>query len=107
MESILAHVDWYVLLECVVIATGAVVGSFKASTELDKNKSTCSRALDVVVGAFCGIMVAYHFHNEHSIALSGLLGLVGGVSGASIIEVVLQMAPGMARKFIKSIIDSK
>ena len=92
-------------LDLVVMFVGALIGSAKASIEFDKGKTCVPRAVDIILGVFCGVMLARHFHNEGSVALSGLLALVGGVSGAVIVEVFMQMLPSIAKKAIKNIVD--
>lgn len=89
-------------LSTLAIFVGSLLGSAKASTEFDKGKACVPRLLDLALGMFCGVSVAYHFANQNSAALSGLLALVGGVSGAMVIEVFMQMLPSIAKKTIKS-----
>ena len=92
-------------LDLAVMFIGAFIGSMKASVEFDKDKRCVARAIDIFLGVFCGVMLARHFHNEGSVALSGLLALVGGVSGAVIVEVFMQMLPSIAKKAIKNVVD--
>lgn len=99
MEAIYEHVD------LIIIILGALIGSFKASVEFDKDKRCVARAIDIFLGVFCGVMLARHFHNAGSTALSGLLALVGGVSGAVVVEVFMQMLPSIAKKAIKNVVE--
>ena len=92
-------------LDLIVMVIGAFIGSMKASIEFDKNKTCVPRAVDIILGVFCGVMLARHFHNEGSVALSGLLALVGGVSGAVVVEVFMQMLPSIAKKAIKNVVE--
>lgn len=101
MESL--NVD----LNLVVTVSGAVLGSIKASIELDKNKSCMYRFVDVLVGVYFGVTIAYHFHNANSVALTWLLSLVGGISGGVFLDVLLQMLPSIIRKVIKNWVDNK
>lgn len=94
-------------LNLVVTLAGAVLGSIKASIELDKSKSCAYRFVDVLVGVYFGVTIAFHFHNANSIALTGLLSLIGGVSGGVVVDVLLQMLPSITRKFIKNWVDNK
>lgn len=91
-------------LDLVVMFLGALIGSAKASVEFDKDKSCIPRAVDIILGIFCGVMLAHHFKNDGSVALSGLLALVGGVSGAVVVEVFMQMLPNIAKKAIKNVV---
>lgn len=99
MEAIYEHVD------LIIIILGALIGSFKASVEFDKDKRCVARAIDIFLGVFCGVLLARHFHNAGSTALSGLLALVGGVSGAVVVEVFMQMLPSIAKKAIKNVVE--
>ena len=92
-------------LDLIVMVIGAFIGSMKASIEFDKDKTCVPRAVDIILGVFCGVMLARHFHNEGSVALSGLLALVGGVSGAVVVEVFMQMLPNIAKKAIKNVVE--
>ena len=91
--------------DLIVPVLGALIGSAKASVEFDKDKNCFARGLDIALGVFCGVMLARHFHNAGSTALSGLLALVGGVSGAVVVEVFMQMLPSIAKKAIKNVVD--
>lgn len=86
----------------VAIVIGSLLGSAKASTEFDKDKGCIPRIIDLMLGVFCGVALAIHFANHNSVALSAVLALLGGVSGAMVIEVFMQMLPSIARKAIKS-----
>lgn len=92
-------------LDLAVMFIGAFIGSMKASVEFDKDKRCVARAIDIFLGVFCGVMLARHFHNAGSTALSGLLALVGGVSGAVVVEVFMQMLPSIAKKAIKNVVE--
>ena len=61
--------------------------------------------ISLILGVFCGVMLARHFHNAGSTALGGLLALVGGVSGAVVVEVFMQMLPSIAKKAIKNVVE--
>lgn len=99
METIYEHVD------LTIIILGALIGSIKASVEFNKDKRCVARAIDIFLGVFCGVMLARHFHNAGSTALGGLLALVGGVSGAVVVEVFMQMLPSIAKKAIKNVVE--
>lgn len=94
-------------LDLFVIAVGSILGSVKASVEFDKDKPICSRVIDVALGVYVGVAVAFHFGASFSLWLNGLLSVVGGASGAMVLEVIMQMIPSVTRKFIKNWIDSK
>lgn len=85
-----------------VVFFGALLGSAKASMEFNRGKPCLQRSIDLLLGVFCGVILAHHFGNGQSLALRGMLSLLGGVSGAIIIEVFMQMLPNIAKKVIKS-----
>lgn len=94
-------------IDDVVIILGATLGSIKASVEFDRDKSLWSRLLDILLGVFVGIAVAAHFGASFNTWLSGLLAVVGGASGAVVLEVLMQMLPSVTRKFIKDWVNNK
>ena len=91
----------------VVILVGAILGSFKASVEFNREKALCPRLLDVFLGVFIGVAIAHHFGSSFNQWLSGLLSVVGGASGAVVLEVIMQMLPSMTRKFVKDWLNKK
>jgi hypothetical protein len=94
-------------IDDIVILVGAVLGSFKASVEFDREKALCPRSLDVALGVFIGVAVASHFGSSFNRWLSGLLSVVGGASGAVVLEVIMQMLPSMTRKVVKDWLNKK
>lgn len=101
MNEIAQHLDIF------VVAIGAALGSFKASQEFDKDKPFCNRSIDVAIGIFVGLSMAFHFGAQFSLWLSGLLAVVGGASGAMVLEVVMQMLPSITRKIVKDWVNKK
>lgn len=101
MDELLKNID------VIFVVVGAGLGSFKASVELDKTKPICTRSVDLALGLFIGIAVAFHFGAMFSLWLNGLLAVVGGASGAMVIEVVMQMIPSVTKKVVKNWIDNK
>lgn len=101
MDELLRYVEIY------VVVIGSLLGSVKASVEFNKGKAFCARCLDVAVGVFIGVAIARHFGATFSLWLNGLLAVVGGASGAMVLEVIMQMIPSVTRKVVKNWIDSK
>lgn len=101
MNELLKNID------VIFVIVGAGLGSFKASVEFDKAKPICNRSVDLALGLFIGIAVAFHFGATFSLWLNGLLAIVGGASGAMVIEVVMQMIPSVTKKVVKNWIDNK
>lgn len=94
-------------LDVIFVVVGAGLGSFKASVEFDKAKPICNRSVDLALGLFIGIAVAFHFGASYSLWLNGLLAAVGGASGAMVLEVLMQMIPSVTKKVVKNWIDNK
>lgn len=101
MNEIAQHLD------ILVVVIGAALGSFKASQEFDKDKPVCNRSIDVAIGIFVGLSMAFHFGAQFSLWLSGLLAVVGGASGAMVLEVLMQMLPSITRKIVKDWVSKK
>lgn len=101
MNEIAQHLD------ILVVVIGAALGSFKASQEFDKDKPFCNRSIDVAIGIFVGLSMAFHFGAQFSLWLSGLLAVVGGASGAMVLEVLMQMLPSVTRKLLKKWLGEK
>lgn len=94
-------------LDVIFVVVGAGLGSFKASVEFDKAKPICNRSVDLALGLFIGIAVAFHFGASYSLWLNGLLAAVGGASGAMVLEVLMQMTPSVTRKLVKKWLGEK
>ncbi len=101
MNEIAQHLDIF------VVVIGAALGSFKASQEFDKDNPFCNRSIDVAIGIFVGLSMAFHFGAQFSLWLSGLLAVVGGASGAMVLEVLMQMLPSITRKIVKDWVSKK
>lgn len=94
MDALLGYID------VIIIVVGSVLGATKASLAFDKDKHCLTRLLDVLLGMFVGTLSAYHYGSHYSIWLMGLVSLVGGVSGAMVIDMWLQILPTVAKSVI-------
>ena len=63
MNEIAQHLD------ILVVVIGAALGSFKASQEFDKDKPFCNRSIDVAIGIFVGLSMAFHWRSISHILL--------------------------------------
>lgn len=90
--------------EIVVIVIGAFLGSVKASIQFDKDKHCVYKFLDVLIGMFIGIAVAYHYGSAFSTWIMGLIAVLGGVSGAMVLDVILQVLPTIAKDVILKLV---
>ncbi len=85
-----------------VIFICALIGSFKASVEFDKAKTCFARGIDVMIGLIAGVASVYHFASDLSLALSALVALVGGASGAMVLDVIMTMLPSLTKFSVKA-----
>lgn len=96
----------YVLAEIetthIIIVIGALLGSIKTSMVINTETDLCDKWLDIMLGLFCGIMAGYHFSNDLNVYITGLIALLGGIGGAIIIEVIIELLPKATRQFITS-----
>ena len=74
-----------------VIIIGSLLGSIKTSLVINSEASVCDKWLDICLGLFCGVMAGHHFSNELNVYVSGLIALLGGIGGAIIIEVIIEL----------------
>lgn len=91
--------EWFSFVN-VVVVLGAIFGSVKTCMALHQDANLCDSILDIFIGVFCGILVGLHFSNELNVPVSGLIALVAGAAGAIILEVIVEMLPSAARKYI-------
>lgn len=86
---------------CVVMLVGAILGSIKSSLDTDVLLSACRKMFNVLIGVFCGLNVAHVFHKDLEVGFVGLIALVGAMVGTNILEVISELAPDIAKKYIK------
>lgn len=89
-------------LDNVVLSVCALVGSLKASAEFGKSKQCFARGVDIVIGVIVGLSAVHHFGSSLSLGLSAMVGLIGGASGAMVIEVAMQVVPSVSRTSLKA-----
>lgn len=94
-------------LDIFIVIAGSILGSVKANFEFEKEQHCLARALDIALGIFVGVVLAYHYGSGFSIWLEGLIALVGGVSGTMIVEVFMQALPSIAKEAIKRFFQNK
>ena len=84
----------------IIIIIGSFLGSIKTSSIINNEGSYKDKLLDICLGMFCGVMAGHHFSNELNGYLTGLIALLGGISGAIIIEVVIELLPKATKQII-------
>lgn len=86
--------------EIYLISICSLLGSTKAIIELDRQKSFCYRSVDIILGLIAGILIAFHYSDNLSIWFRLGLAIIGGATGALLIETLLQMLPQILSKVI-------
>lgn len=84
----------------IFIVLGSILGSIKGSIIVSKQLN-CSVLFDFILGSFIGISTGYHFENQYTIFITGLISLVAGASGSLIIKVILEMIPEVIKKYVE------
>lgn len=87
-------------LHHLIIVLGALLGSIKTSQTINQNRHLCEKWLDIMLGLFCGVMVGHYFTQGINLYITGLLALIGGVAGAIVIEVLIELLPKLSRSYI-------
>lgn len=100
--ELLSNLD--VVITDVIIIVGSFLGSIKTVSTVKTEEHICSRWLDTLLGAFCGIMLGYYFKTDMNIYISGLIALLGGISGSLIIAVIIELIPRATKEVINSYI---
>lgn len=85
----------------ILIITGAVIGSLKASKELDKQDTISTKVINFMVGVFWGISIGMYYGTNLNPYISSLVALIGGAIGTLTIELVIQLAPNLIQDKIK------
>lgn len=93
--------------QLIIVGVGCFLGAFKASIEFDKDKDCLHKAINTLLGVFTGAALALHFGTHHGAWLNGLVALIGGASGAMVIDTLLQMLPMLTRKYIKEWVNKR
>lgn len=86
----------------VVMVVGSLLGSIKSTLETNQEVSKCVKGFNILLGMFCGMSVAHIFHAELEAGYIGLIALVSAMVGTNILEVISELAPDIAKKYIKT-----
>lgn len=84
----------------VLIFLGALGGSVKASVEDEDDDKCHIRILNILIGIFCGIMVASHYKSQVSPFLAGIISLTVASVSVVLIESLLKTAPDMLSRLL-------
>ena len=102
LKNIIKEVAPHFLInyEIYLIVICSLLGSTKAIVELDRQKSFCYKTLDITLGLIAGVLIAFHYSDNLSIWFRLGLAIIGGATGALLIETLLQMLPQILSKVI-------
>lgn len=92
----------------ILVFLGAVGGSLKASLHTHQSGNNCGvRTLNILIGVFCGVVVAGHYHHQVTPFIAGILSWAVGSVSVVVLESVISLAPGLVQKFLERWLDKK
>lgn len=86
----------------IIIVIGSLIGSIKANFSNKDEQSKAGRAVNIILGVFCGIALAKHYSNDLTVWFSGLLALTGAMLSVTVLETIYLIAPTITRLIIKA-----
>lgn len=95
------------LFNILFIAIGALIGSIKANFRTNTDKSMCEVFIDVSIGLFCGLAVGFHYAVNLNIWYSGMIALIGSSIGVNILDLIKELSPNIAKRFIDKWLKNK
>lgn len=85
----------------VMVISGSFLGSIKSS--MDENKYTFKqRLVNFLIGVYCGISLGLTYMTTIETGYLGLIALTGAMIGTNILEVISDLAPELAKKFLRN-----
>lgn len=84
----------------IMIVCGSLLGSIKSSMD-DKNFTYKQRIINFLIGVYCGISLGMSYITTIETGYLGLISLVSAMIGTNILEVISDLAPELAKKFLK------
>lgn len=91
-------------LNHIIIVLGAFLGSVKTCYTINQSTPLCEKMIDISLGLFCGVMVGHYFTNNMNLYVTGLLALLGGIAGAVVIDVIIELLPKIAKDYITNFV---
>lgn len=85
----------------IVAIVGSLLGSFKATLEKDTPVPRVVKCFNTAIGVFCGMNVSHVFHQELELGYIGLIALISAMIGSNVLDVISELAPGIAKNLIK------
>lgn len=95
LDAILA-----VLANNVAVVVGAFVGSVKAQL-LSQNGTVLQKVINIIVGIFAGITLAFHYIGDISPWGAAVLALIASSMSVAVIDAMSGMAPEIVNKLIE------
>lgn len=82
------------------VVVGAVMGSTKAQV-LSQNNSMIARIINILVGIFAGVSLAFHYTGQISPWGAAVLSLVASSMAVAVIDAMSGMAPEIVHKLVE------
>lgn len=84
----------------IVIVSGSFLGSIKSSMD-DDNYTFKQRLINFLIGVYCGISLGLTYMTKIETGYLGLIALTGAMIGSNILDVISDLAPELAKKFLR------
>ena len=84
----------------IIIVIGSFLGSIKSSMGEDKYTFT-QKLINFLIGVYCGISLGLTYMTTIETGYLGLIALTGAMIGTNILEVISDLAPELAKKFLR------
>ena len=84
----------------IMIVSGSLLGSIKSSMD-DDNYTFKQRLINFLIGVYCGISLGLTYMTKIETGYLGLIALTGAMIGSNILDVISDLAPELAKKFLR------
>lgn len=85
----------------IIVVIGSFLGSIKSSMHEDKYTFK-QRLVNFLIGVYCGISLGLTYMTTIETGYLGLIALTGAMIGTNILEVISDLAPELAKKFLRN-----
>lgn len=85
----------------IIVVIGSFLGSIKSSMSEDKYTFK-QRLVNFLIGVYCGISLGLTYMTTIETGYLGLIALTGAMIGTNILEVISDLAPELAKKFLRN-----
>lgn len=85
----------------IIVIVGSLLGSIKSSVNEDEYTFK-QRLVNFLIGVYCGISIGLTYMTKIETGYLGLIALTGAMIGTNILEVISDLAPELAKKFLRN-----